>query len=192
VTITVGNNIGLPDTSASGLPAASPPRTRQLAYRKTNLRSDVRALTAISFWIGKLTSSNKTERPNRAQCRPAAERRIEFRVGIHLGDVVEEADGDLMGDGVNIAARLEGVAAPGAVRRAPSVSPRTPIVRLAAGSTWKSPISARPAQEHRKIDSGLFAASGRPCRGEGREGARTPRAVRWPRRVSPEPEKSRG
>jgi adenylate cyclase len=33
-----------------------------------------------------------------------AERRIEFRVGIHLGDVVEEADGDLMGDGVNIAA----------------------------------------------------------------------------------------
>ena len=32
------------------------------------------------------------------------ERRIEFRVGIHLGDVVEEADGDLMGDGVNIAA----------------------------------------------------------------------------------------
>ena len=44
-----------------------------------------------------------------------AERRIEFRVGIHLGDVVEEADGDLMGDGVNIAARLEGICAPGAV-----------------------------------------------------------------------------
>ena len=43
------------------------------------------------------------------------ERRIEFRVGIHLGDVVEEADGDLMGDGVNIAARLEGLAAPGAI-----------------------------------------------------------------------------
>jgi adenylate cyclase len=43
------------------------------------------------------------------------DRRIEFRIGIHLGDVVEEADGDLMGDGVNIAARLEGVAAPGAI-----------------------------------------------------------------------------
>jgi TolB-like protein/class 3 adenylate cyclase len=43
------------------------------------------------------------------------ERRIEFRVGIHLGDVVEESDGDLMGDGVNIAARLEGIAAPGAI-----------------------------------------------------------------------------
>ena len=43
------------------------------------------------------------------------ERRIEFRVGIHLGDVVEEADGDLMGDGVNIAARLEGICTPGAI-----------------------------------------------------------------------------
>jgi adenylate cyclase len=43
------------------------------------------------------------------------ERRIEFRVGVHLGDVVEESDGDLMGDGVNIAARLEGVAKPGTV-----------------------------------------------------------------------------
>ena len=38
-----------------------------------------------------------------------------FRIGIHLGDVVEEADGDLMGDGVNIAARLEGIAEAGAI-----------------------------------------------------------------------------
>ena len=36
----------------------------------------------------------------------APDKRIDFRIGIHLGDVVEEADGDLMGDGVNIAARL--------------------------------------------------------------------------------------
>jgi TolB-like protein len=43
------------------------------------------------------------------------ERRIEFRIGVHLGDVVEESDGDLMGDGVNIAARLEGIAKPGAI-----------------------------------------------------------------------------
>jgi adenylate cyclase len=43
------------------------------------------------------------------------ERRIEFRVGIHLGDVVEESDGDLIGDGVNIAARLEGIAEPGGI-----------------------------------------------------------------------------
>jgi adenylate cyclase len=45
----------------------------------------------------------------------APDKRIEFRIGIHLGDVVEEADGDLMGDGVNIAARLQGVAKPGGI-----------------------------------------------------------------------------
>jgi len=45
----------------------------------------------------------------------ASDRRIEFRIGAHLGDVVEEADGDLMGDGVNIAARLEGIGAAGAI-----------------------------------------------------------------------------
>jgi adenylate cyclase len=43
------------------------------------------------------------------------ERRIEFRIGVHLGDVVEESDGDLMGDGVNIAARLESICEPGAI-----------------------------------------------------------------------------
>ena len=42
-------------------------------------------------------------------------RRIEFRIGIHIGDVVEESDGDLMGEGVNIAARLEGIAKSGAI-----------------------------------------------------------------------------
>jgi adenylate cyclase len=45
----------------------------------------------------------------------APDKRIEFRIGIHLGDVVEESDGDLMGDGVNIAARLQSVAKPGGV-----------------------------------------------------------------------------
>lgn len=43
-----------------------------------------------------------------------AERRIEFRVGINLGDVVVEGD-DLLGDGVNVAARIEGVAEPGGI-----------------------------------------------------------------------------
>ena len=43
------------------------------------------------------------------------EKRIQFRIGIHLGDVVEEADGDLMGDGVNIAARLESIAKSGGI-----------------------------------------------------------------------------
>jgi len=44
----------------------------------------------------------------------APERRILFRIGINLGDVVAEGD-DLLGDGVNVAARLEGIAEPGAI-----------------------------------------------------------------------------
>ena len=43
------------------------------------------------------------------------DRRIVFRIGIHLGDVVEESGDDLMGDGVYIAARLEGITTPGAI-----------------------------------------------------------------------------
>src|SRR5215813_7071880 len=43
-----------------------------------------------------------------------AEKRIEFRVGIHQGDIIVE-DSDIFGDGVNLAARLEGLAEPGRI-----------------------------------------------------------------------------
>jgi adenylate cyclase len=43
------------------------------------------------------------------------DRRMRFRIGVHLGDVIEKADGSVYGDGVNIAARLESLAAPGGV-----------------------------------------------------------------------------
>ena len=67
--------------------------------------------------------------------------RIVARVGIHLGDVVEEADGDLMGDGVNIAARLEGFAT-----RARSRCRKMRIAKCATkstklSSTWASKTS---------------------------------------------------
>ena len=81
------------------------------------------------------------------------EKRIEFRVGIHLGDVVEESDGDLMGDGVNIAARLESICRAGRdlpLRR-----------RLSPGQGTARTRGHRPrpdaTQEHCRADPGLFA-----------------------------------
>src|SRR5690242_10668533 len=48
------------------------------------------------------------------EAQTAADRRIAFRIGIHLGDVVVDG-ADLLGDAVNVAARLEGIAEPGGV-----------------------------------------------------------------------------
>ena len=50
------------------------------------------------------------------------DRRIEFRIGINLGDIIVEDD-DIYGDGVNVAARLESIAEPGGV--AVSLGPRS-------------------------------------------------------------------
>jgi TolB-like protein/Flp pilus assembly protein TadD len=43
------------------------------------------------------------------------DRQMRFRIGVHLGDVMEKSDGTVYGDGVNIAARLEGLAEPGGI-----------------------------------------------------------------------------
>jgi adenylate cyclase len=49
------------------------------------------------------------------------ERQLRFRIGVHLGDVIEKADGTVYGDGVNIAARLQGLAEPGGVTLSDSI-----------------------------------------------------------------------
>ena len=54
------------------------------------------------------------EPDGRAQCRAPEDKRILYRIGVHLGDVLIEGD-DILGEGVNIAARLEGICDPGGV-----------------------------------------------------------------------------
>ena len=70
----------------------------------------------------------------------AADNRIDFRVGIHQGDIIVE-DSDIFGDGVNVAARLEGLAEPGGI----CVSARVQEDVVAAGlqSRWYQPCGAR-------------------------------------------------
>jgi adenylate cyclase len=50
-----------------------------------------------------------------------AQRQMRFRIGVHLGDVIEKSDGTVYGDGVNIAARLQGLAEPGGIAVSESV-----------------------------------------------------------------------
>ena len=82
-----------------------------------------------------------------------SDRRIEFRIGAHLGDVVEEEDGDLMGDGVNIAARLEGICTAGAIclSRAGVLAGQRPARSGGDRSRRET------AQEYRRTDPGLCA-----------------------------------
>jgi hypothetical protein len=106
------------------------------------------------------------------------EKRIEFRIGLHLGDVVEEADGDLMGDGVNIAARLEGIA-----RRGRSACRRTPIASSKDGSILQSVISARKSSRiSTSRSASIRCGSASPL---GRIPPRPRRPKSPPRRASP-------
>ena len=88
--------------------------------------------------------------------------RIDFRIGIHLSDVVEESDGDLMGDGVNIAARLEGIANPGAICLSEDAF-RQLKGRLESRHHRSRP---NPIEEYRGTGASLFAASLRSCPGK--------------------------
>jgi TolB-like protein/class 3 adenylate cyclase/Tfp pilus assembly protein PilF len=87
------------------------------------------------------------------------DKRIAFRVGIHIGDVVVEGD-DLLGDGVNVAARLEGIAEPGGVYISEDVyrqvRDRVPSKFIDTGEQQFKNI-ARPMRVYRLAD-GLSSA----------------------------------
>ena len=101
------------------------------------------------------------------------ERRIEFRIGIHLGDVIEESDGDLMGDGVNIAARLEGICQAGR-----DLSLRAGLLAGESAARSRGHRSRPdPTQEHRRPGARLFARSRQAGAGE----AGPKRRNRWRR-----------
>ena len=99
------------------------------------------------------------------------DQRIVFRIGIHLGDVVEEADGDLMGDGVNIAARLEGIAPPGAICLSEDayrqVKGRLDIAVADLGPTQLKNIAESVRAYSLQVDGPAAARSRKSSRGKG-------------------------
>src|SRR5262245_7417916 len=92
------------------------------------------------------------------------EKRIEFRVGINVGDVVVEGE-DLLGDSVNVAARLEGVSEPGGICISESayqqVRDKVDVRFQDAGEHQLKNIP-RPVRVYRVRPSGA-AASSRPA-----------------------------
>ena len=81
------------------------------------------------------------------------DQRIEFRMGLNVGDVVVE-DGDIFGDGVNVAARLEGLAEPGGIwvsaRVQEDAAGRLDLAFEDMGEQWLKNI-ARPVRVYRVV-----------------------------------------
>lgn len=79
-------------------------------------------LAAFESATGAVSAALAVQQALQAQLGDVAEdRRMRFRIGIHLGDVIEKPDGTIYGDGVNIAARLEGLAEPGGITVSESI-----------------------------------------------------------------------
>jgi len=79
-------------------------------------------LAVFEIATGAVIAALAIQKEINASAESAAEdRRMRFRIGVHLGDVIEKADGTIYGDGVNIAARLEGLSEPGGIAVSDSI-----------------------------------------------------------------------
>jgi adenylate cyclase len=79
-------------------------------------------LAVFETATGAVTSALAVQRELNASLSAVPEdRRMRFRIGVHLGDVIEKADGTVYGDGVNIAARLQGLAEHGGIAVSESI-----------------------------------------------------------------------
>jgi len=79
-------------------------------------------LAVFELATGAVSAALSTQRELHANSSDVPEeRRMRFRIGVHLGEIIEKTDGTIYGDGVNIAARLEGLAEPGGITVSDSV-----------------------------------------------------------------------
>ena len=105
-----------------------------------------------------------------------ADRRMRFRIGVHLGDVIEKSDGSVYGDGVNVAARLQALAQPGEL----AVSD---AVRAVAGHRVAARFEDLGEQQVKNIDRPLrvfrVVPTGGGSDGQARRSTSVPRRTRW-------------
>ena len=93
--------------------------------------------------------------------------RIEFRIGINLGEIVIDEDGDIFGDGVNIAARLEALADAGGICVSAGCRRTSPTAAISPSRTWASRASRTSRGRCGRIACGSAPARSverRPCR----------------------------
>lgn len=73
-------------------------------------------LAVFDTAAGAVTAAVAVQHELSMSCDAAPQdRQMRFRIGVHMGDVIEKADGTVYGDGVNIAARLQALAEPGGI-----------------------------------------------------------------------------
>jgi len=109
--------------------------------------SVVNALRCATEFQARMAEQNATA---------SSDRRIEFRIGINVGDIVVE-DGDIFGDGVNVAVRLEGLAQPGGICVSARVQEdATGKLALAFEDIGEQRLKniSRPVRVHRVLTSG--------------------------------------
>ncbi len=101
------------------------------------------------------------------------DRKLRFRIGINLGDVIEK-DGRLYGDGVNVAARIEELAEPGAVYISGTAYDQVKN-KIAAGYEYHGEQQVRNIQDPVRVYSVFPASGGSAVRKPGRDLSRRPR-----------------
>ena len=95
----------------------------------------------------------------------AADRRLRYRIGVNLGEIIEKADGSIYGDGVNVAARLQSLAEPGGILLSAKVHDEVQgrvDVRLVEAGEHKVKNIARPLRTYRVLAAGEAAPSSPP------------------------------
>ncbi len=89
--------------------------------------------------------------------RVPEDRRMRYRIGVNLGDIIEKSDGTVYGDGVNVAARLQSLAEPGGILLSAKVHDEVQgrvDVRLAEAGEHRVKNIARPLRTYRVVAAG--------------------------------------